>query len=73
MSHEYIWNGCDPYDSPYTYQLNSPFHIPAYRSPSNSALTQATNYAATLHKYGSNDTPDFGYNDYLGPPRRHVS
>jgi hypothetical protein len=68
MSHKYIWNGRDPYDSPYTYQPDSSFYIPAYRGSSNSAPTQATNYTATPGKYGNDDASDPGYNDYPGPP-----
>jgi hypothetical protein len=64
MSYGYTWNGRDPYDSYYTYQPDSPFYIPAYRGPNNSASTQATNYAATPHEYGNDDASDSGYNDY---------
>lgn len=68
MSYEYVWNGRDPYDSPYNYQLNSPFHIPAYIGPSNSTPTQATNYAATMSEYSNDDVFDSGYNDHPYPP-----
>jgi hypothetical protein len=51
MSYEYSWNGRSTYNSPYTYQTDSPFHIPTYRGPNNSTPTQANDYAATAHEY----------------------
>src|ERR1700759_675059 len=51
MSYGYTWNGHDPYDSPYTYQTDSPFHIPAYRGSYNSPPAQVNDYAATAHEY----------------------
>ena len=57
MLDSYSRNGSDPYNSPYTYQSGSPFHIPAYNSHQHPApLDTHANYIydeAASHKYGN--------------------
>jgi hypothetical protein len=70
MSYGYTWNSRDTYDSYYTYQDDSPFYIPPYNDPNNSASAQATSYAATAHEYGNDDAyhSGSGDNDYASSP-----
>jgi hypothetical protein len=76
MSYGYnaFHNGNDDNYSPFAYQHNSPFFIPAYNSNRNTAPTRDDanyshdRYAATQHEYGSDGAycPNSGDNNHLG-------
>jgi hypothetical protein len=68
MSYEYSSYGSRSHNSPFTYQLDSPFHIPAYNGPNTFTSNPATDYAATSHGHDNDNAyhANSGYNDYLG-------